>query len=29
VDEEMPQLLKALEKFRSNDDFLRQLDTRD
>ncbi|MCJ7544881.1 MAG: transcription termination factor Rho [Phycisphaerae bacterium] len=28
VDEEMPQLLKALEKFRSNDEFLRQLDTR-
>jgi len=29
ADEEMPQLLKALEKFRSNDEFLRQLDTRD
>jgi transcription termination factor Rho len=28
VDEEMPQLLKALEKFRSNDEFLRQLDVR-
>ncbi len=28
VDEEMPQLLKALEKFPSNDDFLRQLDVR-
>ena len=28
VDEEMPQLLKALEKFKSNDDFLRQLDLR-
>ncbi len=28
VDEEMPQLLKALEKFRSNAEFLRQLDTR-
>ena len=26
VDEEMPQLLKALEKFPSNEDFLRQLD---
>ena len=26
VDEEMPQLLKALEKFKSNEDFLRQLD---
>jgi len=29
VDEEMPQLLKALEKFPSNDAFLRQLDVRD
>jgi len=28
IDEEMPQLLKALEKFPSNDDFLRQLDVR-
>ncbi|HUU58988.1 MAG TPA: transcription termination factor Rho, partial [Phycisphaerae bacterium] len=28
VDEEMPQLLKALEKFPSNADFLRQLDVR-
>ena len=28
VDEEMPQLLKALEKFPSNEDFLRQLDVR-
>ena len=27
VDEEVPQLLKALEKFPSNDDFLRHLDT--
>ena len=29
VDEEMPQLLKALAKFPSNEAFLRQLDTRD
>ncbi len=29
VDDEMPQLLKALEKFPSNEDFLRQLDVRD
>jgi len=29
VDDEMPQLLKALEKFKSNDDFLRQLNVRD
>jgi len=29
VDDEMPQLLRALEKFRTNDEFLRQLDTRD
>ena len=29
VDEEMPQLLKALGKFPSNEAFLRQLDTRD
>jgi len=29
VDEELPQLLKALEKFRSNNDFLRQFDSRD
>ncbi|MBL7133887.1 MAG: transcription termination factor Rho [Phycisphaerae bacterium] len=28
ADEEMPQLLKALEKFPTNDDFLRQLDVR-
>ena len=28
IDEEMPQLLRALEKFDSNDDFLRQLDVR-
>ncbi len=28
VDEEMPQLLKALEKFRSNEEFLRHLDVR-
>ena len=28
VDDEMPQLLKALEKFPSNDDFLRHLDVR-
>jgi len=28
VDEEMPQLLKALEKFPTNEDFLRQLDVR-
>ena len=28
VDEEMPQLLMALEKFDSNEDFLRQLDVR-
>jgi transcription termination factor Rho len=28
VDDEMPQLLKALEKFKTNDDFLRQLDVR-
>jgi transcription termination factor Rho len=28
VDEEMPMLLRALEKFKSNDDFLRQLDVR-
>ena len=28
VDEEMPQLLRALEKFPSNDEFLRQLDVR-
>jgi transcription termination factor Rho len=28
IDEEMPQLLKALEKFPTNDDFLRQLDVR-
>jgi transcription termination factor Rho len=28
VDEEMPQLLKALEKFKTNEDFLRQLDVR-
>ena len=28
VEEEMPQLLKALEKFPTNDDFLRQLDVR-
>jgi len=26
VDDELPQLLKALQKFRTNDDFLRQLD---
>jgi transcription termination factor Rho len=29
VDDEMPQLLKALETFNSNQDFLRQLDVRD
>jgi transcription termination factor Rho len=29
VDDEMPQLLKALSRFPSNDDFLRQLDVRD
>ncbi|MFA6132960.1 MAG: transcription termination factor Rho [Phycisphaerae bacterium] len=29
VDEELPQLIKALEKFRSNDEFLRHLDVRD
>ncbi len=29
VDEEMPQLLKALEKFPSNEDFLRSLEVRD
>ncbi|RPI64032.1 MAG: transcription termination factor Rho, partial [Planctomycetaceae bacterium] len=29
VDDEMPQLLKALQRFPSNDDFLRQLDVRD
>jgi len=29
VTDEMPQLLKALEKFESNEDFLRQLDRRD
>ncbi|MFB3892227.1 MAG: transcription termination factor Rho [Phycisphaerae bacterium] len=29
VDDEMPQLLKALGKFPSNEDFLRQLDIRD
>ena len=29
VDEEMPQLLLALGKFKSNDDFLRQLDVKD
>ena len=29
IDDEMPQLLKALEKFPSNEDFLRQLDVRD
>jgi len=28
VEEEMPQLLKALEKFPTNEDFLRQLDVR-
>jgi len=28
VDEEMPQLLRALEKFKSNEEFLRQLDVR-
>jgi transcription termination factor Rho len=28
VDEEMPQLLRALEKFSSNDEFLKQLDVR-
>ena len=28
VDEEMPQLLRALEKFSSNEDFLRQLDVK-
>jgi len=28
VDEEMPQLLRALEKFKTNDEFLRQLDIR-
>jgi transcription termination factor Rho len=28
VDEEMPQLLRALEKFPSNEAFLRQLDIR-
>jgi len=28
VDEEIPQLLRALEKFSSNEDFLRQLDVR-
>ena len=29
VDDEMPQLIKALEKFPSNEDFLRQLDVRE
>ena len=29
VDDEMPQLLRALDKFKTNDEFLRQLDTRD
>ena len=29
VDEEMPQLLRALEKFASNEDFLRSLEVRD
>ncbi len=29
VNDEMPQLLKALEKFETNEDFLRQLDVRD
>jgi transcription termination factor Rho len=29
VDEEMPQLLRALEKFNSNDDFLRSLDVKE
>ncbi len=29
IDDEMPQLLKALDKFPSNEDFLRQLDVRD
>jgi hypothetical protein len=29
VDEEMPQLLKALLKFPSNEDFLRSLEVRD
>jgi transcription termination factor Rho len=29
VDEEMPMLLKTLEKFKSNDDFLRHLDVRE
>jgi len=28
VDDEMPQLLRALEKFKTNDEFLRQLDIR-
>ncbi len=28
VDEELPQLLKALERFKSNEDFLRQLDVK-
>jgi len=29
VDEEIPMLLKTLEKFKSNDDFLRHLDVRE
>ena len=29
VEDEMPQLLKALEKFKTNEEFLRQLDVRD
>lgn len=29
IDEEMPQLLKALARFNSNDDFLRQLDVKE